>query len=141
MKPLVLALVSVVIHAFTNVLIQRKLIAVSPLINVLAMHASALAVGMVLFVIWRVRGGTVGIIPHDWYGFVAILGIATVTAGLFFFSSYTKGGTLLMVTTVTVLLPVCVALIDLVIAGNWPTLRHIIAWILAATAVFLVMDI
>lgn len=140
MKPLALALGSVVINAFSNVLIQRKLVTVSPLVNMLGMYASGLAVTMILFVVWRMRGGTVGTIPRDWYGSVVVLGIAGVMAGVFFFSSYAKGGTLLMVTTVTVLLPVCAALIDLAIAGNWLTMRHVIAWILVAIAVFLVMD-
>ena len=140
MGPLALALASVVISAFSHILIQRKLVTVFPLVNMLGMYASTLAVMMILFVVWRMRGGTVGTIPRDWYGSVVVLGIAGVMAGFFLFGSYVKGGTLRMVTTVTMLLPVCAALIDLAIAGNWPTMRHVIAWALAATAVFLVMD-
>ncbi len=138
MKPILFALVATVCYAICNVLLELKFSKLNPL-TVMILYAS---------VIWISAVGMRQVVKTDDPSFnfptgtfllLAIgLGLLYATGDWFFVSAYNKGGDLVTITCITVLIPVVASLIKFGMTKSLPNLWQVSGYVLAAGAVALV---
>lgn len=138
MKPILFTLVATVCYAICNVLLELKFSKLNPL-TVMILYAS---------VIWISAVGMRQVVKTDDPSFnfptgafllLAVgLGLLYATGDWFFVSAYNKGGDVVTITCITVLIPVVASLIKFGITKSLPNLWQVSGYVMAAGAVALV---
>ena len=104
MKPMLFIVIAVFLYAIENVLIARHLTKVSPL-AIMPLLYGGLLLCIVPLSIWQARAKTIAFpTQENWY-IVLICAVLLFCADYCFFSSYTSGGHLMLVTTGIALFP------------------------------------
>lgn len=137
MKAILFVMVAMSLFATENVLIERYFPKAHPIAILLFMYLPlAIVAGMVYFF-----GSSAGIVvprPTDteiWWIFVAAA--LFITADLCLFSSYNHGGTAILVTTSTILMPVFASVFRASMHWGYPNRHTYLAWLFgAATLMF-----
>ena len=138
MKPILFTLVATVCYAVCNVLLELKFSKLNAL-TVMIMYASVIwisAVGMRQLMktedpSFSFPGGTLLLLA-------VVLGLIYTAGDYFFVSAYHKGGDVVTITCITVLIPVVASLLKFGITKQMPNLWQITGYVLAAGAVVLV---
>jgi len=138
MKPILFTLVATACYAVCNVLLELKFSKLNAL-TVMILYAS---------VIWISAVGVRQLVKTDDPSFrfptgtmlllALVLGLIYATGDYFFVSAYTKGGDVVTITSITVLIPVVASLLKFGITKQLPNAWQISGYVLAAGAVFLV---
>lgn len=131
------ALSSLFLAAIGNVIIERKLAHISPLVFMLLTDFGLTILVFCIIMFCRVSGAHFIGPQGNEYWFLAAWIVVSFFSGFFFLSAYHKGASLMMMTTMVMLLPVFAALIKIGIGGSTPSLREIVAWVFATIAVLL----
>ena len=138
MKPILFTLVATVCYAVCNVLLELKFSKLNPL-NVMIMYASVIwiaAFGMRQLV--KTEDPSFSFPSGTLLAFAIVLGLIYTAGDYFFVSAYNKGGDLVTITSITVLIPVVASLLKFGITKQMPNLWQITGYALAAGAVVLV---
>lgn len=134
MYPSTAAIVAMVLFSIFNTLIERKIKNVSPLMTMAIVYTTTLFLTLISF---SPRNPAITF-PHGWQWVIAILcGVMLFTADYFFYTAYHTGGSLVMVTVILALVPVCSVIISYPFGGSVPSLRQFAAALMAIGAVWL----
>ena len=138
MKPILFTLVATGCYAICNVLLELKFAKLNPL-TVMILYAS---------VIWVTAFGMRQLVKTDDPSFnfpsgtFLVLGLGLgllyATGDWFFVSAYNKGGDVITITCITVLIPVVASLIKFGMTKSLPNVWQVSGYVLAAGAVVLV---
>lgn len=138
MIPVWFALSSLFLAAMGNVIIERKLAPISPLVLMLFSHFGITILVFCVIMFRYVSGAHFTEPQGNEHWFLGAWIVVSFFSGFFFFNAYHRGASLIMMTTMVMLLPVFAALIKIAVGDGIPSLRQIVAWIFAAIAVLLV---
>ena len=138
MKPILFTLVATACYAVCNVLLELKFSKLNAL-TLMILYAS---------VIWISAVGMRQLVKTDDPSFsfptgtllllALVLGLIYTTGDYFFVSAYNKGGDVVTITCITVLIPVVASLLKFGITKQLPNLWQVSGYALAAAAVILV---
>jgi drug/metabolite transporter (DMT)-like permease len=138
MKPILFTLVATACYAVCNVLLELKFSKLNPL-TVMILYAS---------VIWISAVSMRQVVKTDDPSFsfptgtllllALVLGLIYTMGDWFFVSAYNKGGDLVTITCITVLIPVVASLIKFGMTKSLPNMWQVSGYVLAAGAVVLV---
>lgn len=142
MPPYILfVLTACLLYSIQNVIISRHLSTLSEWLLLACAHivSVTLAWGIILT---RHRTGMELALPDGWkpWALLAVIAMFNTGADYCFFRAYTAGGNMTVITTLVVTLPVFATIINFATGGGLPSWRHIVAWALVATAVWLVSN-
>ncbi|MBI4175311.1 hypothetical protein HY523_01700 [Candidatus Berkelbacteria bacterium] len=139
MKPIPSAILAVFLYASQNVILDKFMRGTSPFVmagtvGLIVGTLSWLVVGCQLMLGYQVK------FPAGLSSIALIVGcLFLFGADICYFNAYTRGNvSAVAITTIAILLPAFVVVIKLVIGDGWPSPREMIAWLLAAAAVWLV---
>lgn len=124
--------------AVQNYFIEKYLSTSSPYTNLNIMYVTVLCV--MIPVSFFVRG--TGFDPHPvlptslWWAAV-LCGTLYAFADVFYFSAYTSGGSIFLITTLPILLPIFTSILKIVFDGHFPSWHYVGAWILGGGALTL----
>ncbi len=76
---------------------------------------------------------------NEWW-WVAAMGIASFIGGWSHFAALNQHAGALKLSMFYMLLPVCTAIPTILLKGEWPTWKTLLAWVLAGIAIWLVTD-
>lgn len=138
MKTALFATGAMLFYAAGSIIIDQKLRQVSPFATMLFYALGVSTVAALGLLAQRQSGMALTMPQGNQYWLLVALAAAIVVADFCYFSAYTSGGSLIMVTTLVVLLPVFASLIKFALGGGLPSLAQLIGWLFAAVAVFLV---
>ena len=138
MKPILFTLVATLFYAVCNVLLELKFSKLNAL-TLMILYAS---------VIWISAFGMRQLVKTDDPSFsfptgaflllAIVLGLIYAAGDYFFVSAYNKGGDVITITCITVLIPVVASLLKFGITKQLPNLWQVSGYVLAAGAVILV---
>ena len=131
-------LVAVLCYAIQNVVIARKLSAVHPILLSGIIGTVVVLCDYLVYAL-RDRFGLVIATPTGKEVAVAAgVGLVLFVAEVSFLNAYFSGGSLAMVTTMVILIPVLASAIQFVLGGGLPHINEFLAYLLAAAAVLLI---
>lgn len=138
MKPILFTLVATGCYSVCNVLLELKFSKLNPL-TLMIMYASVIwvsAFGMRQFAktddpSFNFPGGTLLVLA-------IVLGLIYTAGDYFFVSAYAKGGDVVTITCITILIPVVASLMKFGITKQLPNLWQVSGYALAALGVILV---
>lgn len=138
MKPVYLSLVATVCYAICNVMLELKLSKINNL-TLMILYAS---------IIWIAAALTRQLVKTDDPAFnfpvgstlvlAIVLGLIFTVADYCYVGAYNHGGTVLTITSITILIPVLASLMKLGLSKQAPNLWQVGGYVLAAGAVLLV---
>ena len=138
MKPILFTLVAAACYAVCNVLLELKFSKLNAL-TLMIIYAS---------VIWLTAFGMRQLVKTDDPSFsfpsgtmlllALVLGLIYATGDYFFVSAYNKGGDVVTITCITILIPVVASLLKFGVTKQLPNLWQVSGYILAAGGVVLV---
>lgn len=139
MKSVLFAVIAIFLYALSNVVVEQKISRVPPIINMVIFSGAVFFLSL-LTCLFRSTLGVQAVLP-DSSQLTAVIfcGLIFFFADFCFFSAYNHGGSLVIITTLTVLLPVFASFIKFVSTGDGlPSPAQILGWLFAVLAVFLV---
>lgn len=129
------------LYSVQNVIISRHLTGISEWVLLRCAHiiSVTLAWGIILT---RYRTDINLAMPDGWkpWALLAVIAVFNTGADYCFFRAYTAGGNMAVITTLVVTLPVFATIINFATGGGLPSWRHAVAWVLVATAVWIVSN-
>ena len=138
MKPILFTLIATGCYSVCNVLLELKFSKLNPL-TLMIMYASVIWVSA--FSVRQVvktddpsfnfPGGTMLVLA-------VVLGLIYATGDYFFVSAYAKGGDVITITCITILIPVIASLMKFSITKQLPNTWQVSGYVLAAVGVILV---
>lgn len=139
MRPLVFAMIAMCSYAAQNVIIERRLTSVSPLMLVAVTSGTVFFLAIATILVKQRAGMEVPPLSREELQFAVACGLLLFLADNAFFSAYNAGGTLVVMTTVPLTLPVIASLMKYVtMQTGAPTTATIMSWVLAALSVYLI---
>jgi len=138
MKPEILAVLSMLLYATGNVIINRKLAAIHPLINSAILSTTMAMIALSVLYFFHKQLKIELVMPGRWeLLFLALCGVLYFLGDYLFFWAYHKGGTLGLITTVVAIFPVFAAIINIISGGSSPKITQLAGAGLGIMAVFL----
>jgi len=138
MKPILFTLIATVCYAVCNVLLELKFSKLNAL-TLMILYASV--IGLTAFgirVLVKTDDPSFNF-PTGTFLLLALgLGLIYATGDYFFVSAYNKGGDVVTITCITILIPVVASLLKFGITKQLPNLWQVSGYVLAAGAVVLV---
>ncbi len=135
MKPIVFALIGIVLYAIQNTLIDVKLKGYPTVSILLGFYIILLPLAFGLFLYQKIIGQPVAIPSGNALKTLAAIAVMFFVADFFYIGAYNSGGNVVVVTILLVLMPVLGALIKFVWVKEVPTTYHIASFVCAAIAV------
>jgi drug/metabolite transporter (DMT)-like permease len=138
MKPILFTLVATACYAVCNVLLELKFSKLNAL-TLMIVYASVIwisAVGMRQLV--RTDDPSFNFPTGTLLLLALVLGLIYTTGDYFFVSAYNKGGDVVTITCITVLIPVVASVLKFSITKQLPNQWQVSGYLLAAAAVILV---
>lgn len=136
MTPVRFALAAVVLYAAFNVLVERKLSHLPPLLIMSIFYLGIPAVVVPSLVLSHQAHGIQ--LSRTILTLLFAAGILLAIADFCFFSAFHAGGRVLTVTTIIALMPVAASAIKALVGGGWPSPLQLVGWLFAFAAVLLV---
>lgn len=133
------AVMALLLYGLVNTVIDTQLKnKVDTLLMVIMMTSGVLVVSLVSYLALFLQGQA-PTLTQDWKKIVLTLFLGAVLffADYAYVSAYQKGGSAFQVTSVFIMLPVTMAVASFFFTKTWPTGREVLAFGLAAAAVFL----
>jgi drug/metabolite transporter (DMT)-like permease len=138
-KPVLFAICAMLCYATANVLYELRLSKVNNIVVLCGWYAAMLPVALVILM-----GLRLGKTPVVWPGrehipMIILTAVIWFIADSFFTGAYTSGGTLITVTSITIMFPAFAALIKYYASGHTPNWYQISGYLLAVGAVMLIL--
>lgn len=138
MKPVIYALLALILYAFQNVLLEQKLSKYSTVAIMVYFYITLLPLALVSLFYLKVSGQTV-LAPSGVTILAAILiGSLYFFADYFYIGAYTSGGSVLTVTSIVIMFPVFASVIKYFWTGGVPNAYQVFGYLLAVAAVLLI---
>lgn len=132
------ALTAIFFYATSNVLVDKHLKDISPIINVAVFCISILALALPCILMARMTGQFLVSPNREQIGIIVVCGCLTFFADYCYFKAYNSNGNLIMITTITALFPVIASVMKAALGGGWPTAHQFFGTVLAVAAILLV---
>lgn len=139
MKPIILALCAMLCYASANVLYEAKLTKVNTFVVLSGWYAIMLPISLFVLGGLRITKQTLGTPSREQMIFIVLTALIWFAADSFFTSAYTAGGTLIAVTSITVMFPAFASVIKYYTSGHTPNGYQIAGYLLAVGAVTLII--
>lgn len=139
MNPAILALLSVICYAVSNVIFDQKLSKYSSAGLLFCLYLIPLSLVSLWLIRLKLTHQSPLIPSGKIFLLVLIVGFILFLADIFFVTSYTTGGNFLVVTTVMTMLPVLAATIKYFWKGGTPNFYQVGGYALAIVAIILVV--
>jgi drug/metabolite transporter (DMT)-like permease len=137
MKSALFALAAIALFSLQAAIIKQKIAQVSPLANMMVFYLFTLVFVVPAFFITKT--GTTVVPQGGQWGVLAICAFLLFLADFCMFSAYHAGGKLVTITTIACLMPVFASIISWTVFRDIDiTPRHVLGWVMAAAAVWLV---
>jgi drug/metabolite transporter (DMT)-like permease len=138
MKPILFTLVATGCYAVCNVLLELKFSKLNPL-TVMILYASVIWISAVsMRQLVKTNDPSFSFPTGTMLLLALVLGLIYTVGDWFFVSAYNKGGDLVTITCITVLIPVVASLLKFGITKSLPNLWQVSGYVLAAGAIVLV---
>ena len=138
MKPIYHALISVVLYALHNVILEQKLSKYSTIILLIGFYSVMLPVAISHLYVLKSAGQSFLIPNNKTILLIASLALVYFVADYFFMSAYTNGGDILTITTIVIMFPIFASIIKFFWVGGVPNLYQVSGYVLAVISVILV---
>lgn len=139
MKAVLFAIAATFFYALQNVIVERKLSNVQPLVNMMFFSGTIFLLSLLTCGVKNLIGFQANIPDSAQILTIVFVGVILFFADYCFFSAYNSGGSLIIITTLVVLLPVIASFIKYASTGEGvPSTNQLLGWMFAAVAVFLV---
>lgn len=141
MKATLLAVVAMFFYALFQTIVDRHLRQISPVVNVAFPYVGVMLVALPMVLLREpLRLDLVMPQSSSQWRFIILCGMLLFFADLCLYSAYHSGGSLISVTTCSLLVPVLASLIKYAGGGGVPTTRQFLGWALTAIGVILVSE-
>ena len=139
MRPAWFAMLGVLASASLNVLMERKLHMITPIIGVIVMEATVVVLALVIFL--TTGRSTPGLtIPQGWqWVWLATCGVLLLACDFCFLSAYKGGGKVEVIATIVATFPIVAILLKYLTGGNPPNSWQIIGSLLTCLGVIIVV--
>lgn len=138
MKPVIFAILGIILYSMVGVVIEQKLERFSTVSLVLLTTVPMVAVAIVWLASQKATGQAIAF-PSGNYLWLALgIGLLYYAADYFFLGAFTSGGNALVIATLVALSPVVTALVKFLWLGSKPNGYQVAAYLCALAAVILV---
>lgn len=141
-NPALLVVWATFFYAVENKLVERYLTGIHPLLTSAILSAGVAVSSTILYQAMKLLGITIpgtGVPQSSLViGILLASGVICSLAELCYFGAYTQKVPAIMVTTIVIMIPVFVALIDVIAQRQLPPLRIIAGWVCAGFSIWLV---
>ncbi|MDO8565144.1 MAG: DMT family transporter [bacterium] len=138
MKPIVYAVIGVLMYGVQNAIIDLRLREYSTVGLLIGWYVTMLPLGLILFAYQKYSGQPIQLPPQDAMKIVGAVAVMFFIADFFYISAFTSGGNAIAITILAVLVPIVVAIAKFVMTREMPTGYHFAAFACATLAVALV---
>ena len=138
MKPILYAVIAVVLYGVQNVLIDVKLKQYSTIALLLGFYLVLLPLGLGTFIYLKLSGQPVQLPTGPDLKILAVVAVMFFIADVFYVSAYTSGGEVISITILAVLMPVVGGVVKYLWVKETPTKYHVVALVFAALAILFV---
>lgn len=135
MKPILFALMAVILYAIQNVLIDVKLKQYSTIALLLGFYLVLLPLGLIAFIYLKSTGQPVVLPSGDGLKILVVVAVLFFVADVLYVGAYTSGGEVVSITILAVLMPVVGAIVKYIWVKEPPTKYHVAGLICAALAI------
>ncbi len=137
-RPVLFTLIAVCLYAAQNVIIERRLSTVSPLVMMVYYYGTLLPIVVAVLCLNRPLGLVVTTRTWSMVPFIAVAALLVFAADYCFFSAYHSGGSLQVISTIVALLPVVGSAMKFATGGGAPGPLQLAGMACAVLAVVLV---
>src|SRR5687767_550703 len=110
MRPIIYAVIGVVLYGIQNAIIDVKLRQYSTVGLLIGWYVTMLPMGLLLFAYQKYAQQEIVLPPYDAMKIVAIVAVMFFIADFFYISAFTNGGDALTITILALLVPLIVAI-------------------------------
>ena len=138
MKAISLAIAALILCSVQNIIIERKLANISPLVYMALSQLVILSLALSTLFFYRKLDPNLTMPQGNQYWFLAICGVLIFFSGLCFFGAYHSGGSLIIITTILSLIPLLASFLKFSMGGGSPSGTQILGYFFALIAVILI---
>ncbi len=139
MKPVLVATIGMAFYAAAAILIKQKLEGFNTFSILVYWYATMLPLSLGALFVYKVIDKPIAApVGNSIYWAIGV-GVAFFLADSAYISAYEMKGDVFAITTVSVLVPIFVAIIKNFLTGTWPNKYQVAGYVLAAIAIFLIV--
>ncbi len=138
MKPVIYALLALVLYAFQNVFLEQKLSRYNTIALMVYFYVTLLPLALISLCYLKISGQDIVAPPGGTILTVVLVGSLYFFADYFYIGAYTSGGSVLTVTSIVIMFPVFASVIKHFWIGGFPNVFQILGYLLAVVSVLLI---